>query len=74
MLRQVFIIFNDNIIYQRNYAKGLDDSIFPNVYLNIKEIAFSKFGEESVSVEFFKYKLSYIVEKDLNLLFLFVTG
>ncbi|MFX1384439.1 MAG: ADP-ribosylation factor-like protein [Promethearchaeota archaeon] len=74
MLRQVFITFNDNIIYQRNYAKGLDDSIFTNVYQNIKESAFSKFGEESASYEFFKYKLSYIAEKALNLLFLFVTG
>ncbi|MFW9970555.1 MAG: ADP-ribosylation factor-like protein [Candidatus Odinarchaeota archaeon] len=74
MLRQVYIILNDNIIYKRNYAKALDDSLFPNVYLNIKKAAFSKFGEETASYEFFKYKLSYIIDKDQNLVFLFVTG
>ncbi len=74
MLRQVYIILNDNIIYQRNYAKGLDDSLFTNVYLNIKKAAFLKFGEDIRSYEFFEYKLSYIVEKSLNLIFLFVTG
>ncbi|MFX1379105.1 MAG: ADP-ribosylation factor-like protein [Promethearchaeota archaeon] len=74
MLRQVYIILNDKIIYQRNYAAGLDDTIFPSVYLNIKKSALSKFAEETASYEFFKYKLSYIVDKDLNLIFLFVTG
>ena len=74
MLRQVYIILNDIIIYQRNYAKGLDDSIFTNVYLNIKKSAFSKFAEETASYDFFKFKLSYIVDKDLSLVFLFVTG
>ena len=74
MLRQIYIILNDNIIYQRNYAKGLDDSLFSNVFLNIKKSAFSKFTEETASYEFFTYKLSYIVEKNLNLILLFVTG
>ncbi len=74
MLRQVYIILNDNIVYQRNYAKGLDDSLFTNVYLNIKKAAFSKFAEETASYEFFKFKLSYIAEKELNLVFLLVTG
>lgn len=74
MLRQVYIIIKDKIIYQRNYAKGLDDSLFTNVYLNIKKAAFSKFGEDVRSYEFFEYKLSYKVEKNLNLIFLFVTG
>ncbi len=74
MLRQVYIILNDNIIYQRNYAKGLDDSLFSSVFLNIKKSAFSKFSEETATYEFFTYRLSYIVEKNLNLILLFVTG
>ncbi len=74
MLRQIYIILNDNIIYQRNYAKGLDDSFFTNVYLNIKKAAFAKFADVIRSYEFFEFKLSYIVEKSLNLIFLFVTG
>jgi small GTP-binding protein len=74
MLRQVYIILKDDIIYQRNYAKGLDDAIFTNVYSNIKKSALAKFSEETASYEFFKIKLSYIVEKSLSLIILFVTG
>jgi len=74
MLRQVYIILNDEIIYQRNYAKGLEESLFANVYMNIKQSAFGKFSEETASYEFFKVKLSYIVEKSFTLLILFVTG
>ncbi|MFX1567622.1 MAG: ADP-ribosylation factor-like protein [Promethearchaeota archaeon] len=74
MLRQVYIILNNDIIYQRNYAKGLDDAIFANVYGNLKKSAFAKFAEETASYEFFKVKLSYIVEKNLSLIILFVTG
>lgn len=74
MLRQVYIILNDDIIYQRNYAKGLDESLFTNVYMNIKKSAFGKFSEETASYEFFKLKLSYIVEKSFSLITLFITG
>lgn len=74
MLRQIYIILNDRIIYQRNYAKGLDEALFSNVLLNIKKSAFAKFAEETASYEFFTFKLSYIVEKSLNLIVLFITG
>ena len=74
MLRQFFIILNDDIIYQRNYAKGLDDTFFSNIYMKIKKVALSKFGAEVGSFEFFEYKLSYAVEKDLNLIFLMISG
>ncbi len=74
MLRQIYLILNDEIIYQYNYAKGLDNSSFLSIYPNIKEVAFSKFGVEFGTNEFFEYKLSYIVEKSLKLICLFVTG
>jgi len=74
MLRQVFIIFNDKLVYQRSYAKGLDLSLFTNVYQTLKEVALSKFGSETGIYEFFNYKLSYIMNDDSNLVFLFVSG
>ena len=74
MLRQVFIIINDKISYQRSYAKGLDSNLFTNVYQKIRKAAFSKFGGETGSYEFFEYKLSYIVDENLNLILLFVSG
>jgi len=74
MLRQVFIIINDTIAYQRSYAKGLDSNLFTNIYQKLKKAAFSKFGGEAGSYEFFEYKLSYIVDENLNLILLFVSG
>lgn len=74
MLRQVFIILNDNIVYQRGYAKGLDTSLFTNVFQKVSEVALSKFGSETGTYEFFEFKLSYIVEVNSNLIILFVLG
>jgi len=74
MLRQVFIVLEDEIKYQRNYAKGLDPSFFSNVYQNIKKAIYSKFGTETGTYDFFDYRLFYIAEKDFNLTILFVSG
>ncbi|MFX1454947.1 MAG: ADP-ribosylation factor-like protein [Promethearchaeota archaeon] len=74
MLRQVFIVLNDKLVYQRSYAKGLDASLFSNVYQKVKKVALSKFGPETGTYEFFEYKLSYILDESANLVFLFVSG
>ncbi|MHA2180041.1 MAG: ADP-ribosylation factor-like protein [Promethearchaeota archaeon] len=74
MLRQVFIVLNDKLAYQRSYAKGLDVSLFSNVFQKVKKVALSKFGPETGMYEFFEYKLSYIVDESTNLVLLFVSG
>ncbi len=74
MLRQVYIILNDNIIYQRNYAKGLDNSLFSNIFVRIKKAAFSKFENVVGSFEFFELNLTFISEKSINIIFLLVSG
>ncbi|MFW9894591.1 MAG: ADP-ribosylation factor-like protein [Candidatus Thorarchaeota archaeon] len=74
MLRQVFIVLNDKLVYQRSYAKGLDASLFSNVYQKVKKVALSKFGPETGTYKFFEYKLSYILDESANLVFLFVSG
>ncbi|MHA1913145.1 MAG: ADP-ribosylation factor-like protein [Promethearchaeota archaeon] len=74
MLRQVFIIIDDNLAYQRSYAKGLETSLFSNVYQKIKKAALDKFAGETGTYEFFEFKLSYITDEDLNLVLLFVSG
>ncbi len=74
MLRQIFIILKDKLVYQRSYAKGLDTNLFTNVYKKVKKVALSKFGPETGIYEFFEYKLSYIVDEDSDLVLLFVSG
>ncbi len=74
MLRQVFIVLNDKLAYQRNYAKGLEISLFTSVFQKIKKVALSKFGSETGTYEFFEYKLFYIIDDSFNLILLFVSG
>jgi len=74
MLRQVYIIIDDNLAYQRSYAKGLETSLFSNVYQKIKKAALDKFAGETGTYEFFEFKLSYITDEDLNFVLLFVSG
>ena len=74
MLRQVYIILKEEIIYQKHYGKGLDDSLFENILPKIKTDAFSKYGGEINEYNFFKYKITYIVDKDLDLMIIFVAG
>ncbi|MFX1531348.1 MAG: ADP-ribosylation factor-like protein [Promethearchaeota archaeon] len=72
MLRQIFIILNDKLIYQRNYAKGLDRSLLTNVWQIVKNTDHSEL--ETGFYEFFKYKVSYIIDENPGLIILFVSG
>jgi len=74
MLRQVFIVLNDKLAYQRSYAKGLDVDLFSTVYQKVKKVVLSKFGPEAGTYEFFEYKLSFIINENANLVLLFVSG
>ena len=74
MLRQIFFILEDEIIYYRSYAKGIDPSILTEVFLSIKKDVFNEFGEETGIYDFFDSRILYTIERDLNLLILFVLG
>lgn len=74
MLCQAYIILKDSIIYQRNFGKGLDNSLFLSILPKIRKDAFSDFGSEIGSYDFFRYRVSYLIDKDYNLMFIFVSG
>ncbi len=74
MLRQVYIISKGNIIYQREYAKGLDKLLFDNILSRLRQDAFSKFYEETGQYDFFKYKISFIIDIEIDLMILFITS
>ena len=74
MLKQVFIIIDDKTLFRRNYAKGIEDSILINIYPKIKQTIFAKHSPEIGEFEFFQSRISYIVERNQNLAFLFISG
>ncbi len=74
MLRQVFVIKNGTVLYRRDYAKALRDVEFKNVVSDISNASFSRIGKEFGTYDYFKYKISYITEKELNLIFVFISA
>ncbi|MHA1293318.1 MAG: ADP-ribosylation factor-like protein [Promethearchaeota archaeon] len=73
MLRQVFIIKDDNVLYKYQFGKAFTEEIILNFLQDIKE-------DLCIETETMKYKnhgeyrISYLVEKDLDLIFIFVTS
>lgn len=74
MLRQVFVVINDKLAYQRSFAKGLEASLFSTIIQKVQKVVFSKLGDGIGTYDFFEYKLSFIGDKGLNLIILFVSG
>jgi len=74
MLRQIYIIKNGNILYERNFGKALSPENFQNIYQEIAKDVFRGSGTEFGSYYFFKYKIVYSSETNLKLIFMLITG
>ncbi|GAG70004.1 unnamed protein product [marine sediment metagenome] len=71
MLRQVYILENDNILYNKNFGKSLSVEDFQKLYQEILEE--TEKGTNLDSYDFFKYKIVYSLVKDESLVFMFIT-
>ncbi|MEJ2279844.1 MAG: ADP-ribosylation factor-like protein, partial [Candidatus Lokiarchaeota archaeon] len=74
MLRQVYIYKNTDQLYYRHFGKALKPEIFTNIVKDLMEEAFEESSDEIQTHDVYKYKVSYITQKELKLIFLFVTG
>ncbi|MHA1723869.1 MAG: ADP-ribosylation factor-like protein [Promethearchaeota archaeon] len=74
MLRQVFVLKDARIIYRRDFANALTDDEVIEIDVKIREMTSRKLGKELGHFNFFKYKVSYELDKESSLLFLFITG
>ncbi|MGV9141983.1 MAG: ADP-ribosylation factor-like protein, partial [Promethearchaeota archaeon] len=61
-------------MYTRQFGKALKHSIFENLLDDFIEDAFGPGSSEVEFHDILKYRISYITEKDLDLIFLFVSG
>jgi small GTP-binding protein len=73
MLRQVFIIKDQEPIFSRTFGKALDDEGFAQILKQISAEAFKVSTEKIQFHDYFKYKISYLAIPDKNLLFMFVS-
>ena len=74
MLRQVFVIKGDDIIYQRIFGNALNRNEVEDLRFKIKSDTMKKSGETVGFFDYYKYRLSYIFERDLDLFFIFISG
>ena len=74
MLRQIFIIHHDEIIYSRTFGKAFTNEALMGIYPDIKKDAFSKLGEDINNYDYYKHKISYIAEKVVGIVFIFISG
>ncbi|GAG83569.1 unnamed protein product [marine sediment metagenome] len=71
MLRQVYILKDENILYTKNFGKSLSVEDFQKLYQEILEE--TEKGTNLDSYDFFKYKIVYSLVKDERLAFMFIT-
>lgn len=74
MLRKVYIMNSYEILYKRNYGKALSENEFENIIPEIINEAFSNLVKEIGAYDYFKYKISYIIDKEHGLIFIFISG
>ena len=74
MLRQVFIVKGNDVIYKRTYANALSNSEVEDLSFKLKRDAMKKLGKAIGYYDYLRFRVSYIVEIDFDLIFVFVTG
>jgi len=62
------------LIYYRQFGKALKDEVFKTLFTDLMKEAFAKGTDKVDYHDYYKYRISYITESKLELIFLFVTG
>ena len=74
MLRQVFVLKGNEIIYKRFYGNALSDSEIEDLSFKIINEAKRALGRTIGYFDFIKFRVTYDVELDNDLTFIFITG
>lgn len=74
MLRQVIVIKKDDIIYERLYANALKKGEIEDLRFKIKKDAIREKENKVGFFDYYKYRVSYIVDLELDLIFIFIAG
>ncbi|MFX1498709.1 MAG: ADP-ribosylation factor-like protein [Promethearchaeota archaeon] len=74
MLRQVYIYKANDLIYYRHFGKALKDEVFKTLFTDLIREAFAKGTDKVDFHDYYRYRISFITESKLDLIFLFVTG
>ncbi|MFW9818506.1 MAG: ADP-ribosylation factor-like protein [Candidatus Thorarchaeota archaeon] len=73
MLRQVYIVRDEKVLYHKNFGKAISEEDFNKLYQEIMEESKKGTGIELNSYDYIKYKIIFAVEEDFKLIFMFIT-
>jgi len=74
MLRQAFIVKGNDVIYVRTYGNALSNSEVEDLSFKLKREAMKKLGKAIGYYDYLRFRVSYVVEIDFDLIFVLVTG
>ncbi|MFX0077171.1 MAG: ADP-ribosylation factor-like protein [Candidatus Hermodarchaeota archaeon] len=74
MLRQVYILKKGNIIYEKDFGKVLTFENFQSIYKEVETEISRGLLDDFGSTHFFKYRIIYTVDSELDLIFIFIIG
>ncbi len=74
MLRQVYILKEGNIIYEKDFGKVLTIENFQSIYQEVEREVSRGLLDDFGSTHFFKYRIIYTIDSELDLLFIFIIG
>ena len=70
----MYIYSGGKLLYHRHFGKALKDDVFNSLAADLMKDAFATRGKKVEYHDYYKYRISYIIEKNSELMFLFVTG
>lgn len=74
MLRQVYVLKANDVIYKRSYGNALNNSEVEDISFKILKEVKTSLGRTSGHFDYVKYRIAYSVEIEKKLIFIFVTG
>ncbi len=74
MLRQIYILKDGNIIYERDFGKVLSSESFQSIYQEVEAEISRGLLNDFGSSNFFKHRITYTLDRTSKLIFIFITG
>ena len=73
ILRKIFIIKDGTVLYSRTYGNAMEINDFLSIFKTMEADALSSLGEERDSFDYYKYKISYLVDKSEKIFYCFIS-
>ncbi|MBN1215601.1 MAG: GTP-binding protein [Candidatus Lokiarchaeota archaeon] len=74
MLRQIIILKKNDFLYKRYFSNALSDSEIEDLSYKIWQILKRRIEKNTDHFDYFKFRVSYDVDIEKELIFLFITG